>query len=165
MALAGFSHPAAIRPNFKWSMEECLWIAPHVTAIAANHPQHRHAVIQRAISEFQSVVQPAALRRGIVHGDANDYNVLTRTAAASFPEVCALIDFGDAHEGWIIADVAVAAAYAILGHDSPLQAAAEVLQTHASMHAAVESRSSRCCVGSTNVFACRTTRSAHSSPS
>lgn len=128
MALAGFSHPAAFRPNFKWSMEGCLWIAPHVSSVAANQPPHRCAVIHRAVSEFESFVRPAALRRGIVHGDANDYNVLTRAAAASFPEVCALIDFGDAHEGWIVADVAVAAAYAALGHDSPLEAAAQVLQ-------------------------------------
>ena len=127
MALAGFSHPAAHRSNFKWSMEHCLWISPHVPAVACNHPPHRRAVIERAILEFQSLVKHAHLRRGVIHGDANDYNVLTHSETAALPEVCALLDFGDAHEGWIIADVAVAAAYAMLGHHSPLDAAVHVL--------------------------------------
>ncbi len=74
------------------------------------------------------------LRRGVIHGDANDHNVLVGTPHAHPREVTGLLDFGDMHHGLLVAEPAVAAAYALLGQDDPLAAAAAVV---AGYHAAL----------------------------
>ena len=48
-------------------------------------------------------------------------------------EVSGLLDFGDMHHGLLVAEPAVAAAYALLGQEDPLAAAAAVV---AGYHAA-----------------------------
>ena len=67
------------------------------------------------------------LRRSVVYGDANDYNVLVGTALPLPRRVVSLIDFGDMHETVTVSEVAIASAYAILGKENPLRAAAEVV--------------------------------------
>jgi len=124
-ALEGFSHAAADRGDFKWDLARCEWVAPHVGAIAA---PARRALVARALRGWRARVAPAAaagaLRRAVVHGDANDWNVLTDAARGAAPAFAALLDFGDAHAGLLVAEVAVAAAYAALGARAPLDAAA-----------------------------------------
>ncbi len=63
----------------------------------------------------------------MVYGDANDYNVLVGKALPLPRKVVSVIDFGDMHETVTVSEVAIAAAYAILGEENPLRAAAEVV--------------------------------------
>lgn len=123
VALAGFSHPAAFKAAFKWDLSKALWISAHVHEIES---PERRALVDSAILNFRRLVEPAAsagaLRRAVIHGDANDYNVLTRAGRGQSPTLAGLLDFGDAHESWVVADVAIGAAYAVMGQRSPLDA-------------------------------------------
>ena len=122
VALSGFTHAAAARGDFKWDLSRASWIEAYVDAL----PADRRSLVDHALRAFHARVEPAAaaglLRRAVLHGDANDYNVLVGAGRAREPTVTGLLDFGDAHEGWVVADVAVAAAYAVMGHAAPLDA-------------------------------------------
>jgi Ser/Thr protein kinase RdoA (MazF antagonist) len=62
------------------------------------------------------------LRRSVIHGDANDYNVLVDR-----DRVVGVIDFGDMVYSWTIGNLAVALAYVVLGKDKPFAAAQHVV--------------------------------------
>ena len=64
-----------------------------------------------------------SLRPGVIHGDANDHNVL-----ASAERMTGLLDFGDMVHSAIVCDLAVALAYAMLGERDPLAAAGAVIR-------------------------------------
>jgi 4-aminobutyrate aminotransferase-like enzyme/Ser/Thr protein kinase RdoA (MazF antagonist) len=124
-ALADFDHPAADR-DLKWDLARADWIGAHLDALP--DPAHR-ALVAATVAEFARDVRPAlpALRRSIIHGDVNDYNVLTIAAPAEDPHIAGIIDFGDMHRGLTVAEPAVAIAYAIQGQDDVLAAASAVV--------------------------------------
>ena len=95
----------------------------------------RRALVERALARYETEVVPALsrLRRGVIHGDANDHNVIVGAPRAHPRPVVGLLDFGDMHHGLLVAEPAVAAAYALLGQEDPLAAAAAVV---AGYHAA-----------------------------
>lgn len=115
-ALGDFSHPAAER-ELKWDLSRPLWIRGHLHEIA---DPSRRALVERVLSLFEAEIVPAlpGLRRGVLHGDANDYNVIVGDPRRE-PRPVSLIDFGDIHHGILIAEAAVAAAYALLGKSDP----------------------------------------------
>jgi 4-aminobutyrate aminotransferase-like enzyme/Ser/Thr protein kinase RdoA (MazF antagonist) len=123
--LADFTHPAA-RRTFDWDLRR----APDVIARrrAALDAEDR-ALIDRLAPVLEGYDHfDDALRRSIIHGDANDYNVLVRRAAADAPAtVAGIIDFGDMVETWTVAELAIACAYAMLDKDDPVRAAADVV--------------------------------------
>lgn len=130
-ALADFSHQAANR-DLKWDLMRADWIRGHLDRI---EPASRRALVERALERFEGQVLPAlpGLRRAVIHGDANDWNALVDGPRAEPHEVVSVIDFGDMHHGLLVAEVAVAAAYALLGQPEPLAVAAAVV---AGYHAA-----------------------------
>ncbi|HEX7325655.1 MAG TPA: aminotransferase class III-fold pyridoxal phosphate-dependent enzyme [Rhodanobacteraceae bacterium] len=125
-ALQDFAHPSAERGDFKWDLSAALWIRSKLTAIA---DPARRALVVRAIAGYESEVLPRAsrLRRGVIHGDANDYNVLVDWRAGELRPRIGIVDFGDMHAGWIVAEPAVAAAYALLDKRAPLAAISSVV--------------------------------------
>jgi 4-aminobutyrate aminotransferase-like enzyme/Ser/Thr protein kinase RdoA (MazF antagonist) len=124
-ALADFNHPSA-RRQLKWDLSAPLWIHDALDAI---EDPGRHELITRVIKRYVAGVVPLLpqLRRGVIYGDANDYNVLVEATDATSPPRVGLIDFGDMHEGMLVAEPAVAAAYALLGKDEPLVAMATLV--------------------------------------
>ena len=123
-ALADFAHPAAAR-DLKWDLSQAGWITPHLDVVTE---PGRRALLASCMADFANVVVPALprLRRSTIHGDVNDYNVLTAAPRAGAPRIAGIIDFGDMHVGLTIAELAVTIAYAILGQDDPLTAACAV---------------------------------------
>jgi len=122
--LSDFTHPAG-RREFKWDLSRATWIENEVGAI---EDPARRAWVEAALARFRTEVSPALgdLRRSFIHSDANDYNVLVPQAGDGSQEGLGLIDFGDMHVGLTVAEVAVGATYALLGHKDPLPAAARV---------------------------------------
>jgi Ser/Thr protein kinase RdoA (MazF antagonist) len=59
----------------------------------------------------------------VIHGDANDYNVLVES-----DRVVGLIDFGDMHFSNAVGEIAVGIAYVILGQPDPLAIAGQVVE-------------------------------------
>src|SRR5204863_9314744 len=92
-------------------------------------PESR-ARVERVLALFKEHVVPvlSELPRSVIHGDANDYNVLVQPVKTAPREVASVIDFGDMHHGLSVAEVAVGAAYALLGRSDKLAAAALVVK-------------------------------------
>ena len=67
------------------------------------------------------------LRRGWIHNDFNDYNVLAVPKISGIPDV-GLIDFGDMTHSYLAAEPAVACAYAMLDKPDPLEAAVMLIR-------------------------------------
>ena len=130
-ALQSFSHPAAHR-ELKWDSSRALWIKDYVKEIADSK---RRALVEKFLGLYESEVVPALprLRRSVIYGDANDHNVLVGAPWPQPRKVASVIDFGDMHHGLTVSEPAIAAAYAILGKENPLEAAASLV---AGYHAA-----------------------------
>ena len=124
-ALRDFSHPYAKR-ELKWDLSRAGWIREHILHII---DPARRALAERFAGLYESEVLPIAprLRRGVIYGDANDYNVIVGDAWKQPREIAGVIDFGDMHHGIIVAEPAVAAAYAIFGKQNPLEAATAIV--------------------------------------
>lgn len=75
--------------------------------------------------QFDAQVYPIQhkLRKGIIHNDANDWNVLTKDG-----KVSGIIDFGDMCHSWIINEIAVAITYVMMEKENPLDIAFEVIK-------------------------------------
>jgi Ser/Thr protein kinase RdoA (MazF antagonist) len=64
------------------------------------------------------------LPTSVIHGDANDYNVLVDPLA---PGVTGLIDLGDMVHSYTVGDLAVAIAYVVLDKPDPIAVATNVV--------------------------------------
>jgi len=124
-ALQDFSHPAAQR-TLKWDLQHALWIRDYLEHIV--QPERR-AIVERFLKQFETQALPVlpSLRMSIIHGDANDYNVLVGNADAGSRQVTSVIDFGDMVYTYTVCELAIAAAYAMLGKVDPLAAATSVV--------------------------------------
>jgi 4-aminobutyrate aminotransferase-like enzyme/Ser/Thr protein kinase RdoA (MazF antagonist) len=132
-ALAGFDSPAAHR-DFAWDLARASWVRGSL-GVAVADPARR-ALVERAVARFEAEVVPVLprLRRALIHGDANDHNVLVGPPRERPRRVTGLLDFGDIHHGLVAAEPAVAAAYALLGEEDPLAAVAAVVGGYHSAH-------------------------------
>ncbi len=75
--------------------------------------------------QFHEVVRPLLpeMRYSIIHGDANDLNVLV-----SDNKVSGIIDFGDSSYSILINELAVAITYAVLGKEDPIEWAKPIIK-------------------------------------
>lgn len=117
-ALQTFSHPAAHR-ELKWDSSRAGWIREQLHHIAA--PEQR-VLVEYFLALYREHVESRRqeLRAGTIYGDANDHNVLLSQPWPQPRQIAGVIDFGDMHHGWIVSEVAIAAAYSILGKNDPL---------------------------------------------
>ncbi len=124
-ALQSFTHAAAHR-ELKWDSSRAGWIKDYIKYIGASK---RRALVETFLALYEAEVVPVLprLRRSVIYGDANDYNVLVSDPWPQPRKVVGLIDFGDVHHGLTVSEPAIAAAYAILGKEDPLQAAAAIV--------------------------------------
>jgi 4-aminobutyrate aminotransferase-like enzyme/Ser/Thr protein kinase RdoA (MazF antagonist) len=125
-ALQSFSHPYAKR-DLKWDLARVEWIGEHLDSIGDSS---RRALVEKFLRLYTAELLPAArsLRRSVIHGDANDYNVIVGDARRWPQEVASVIDLGDMHYGFTAAEPAIASAYAILGKRNPLEAACAIVR-------------------------------------
>lgn len=125
LTLQRFSHSAATR-ELKWDSAQALWIREYTSEICDSS---RRSLIERMLTQYESTVVPLlpTLRRSVIYGDGNDYNVLVETPNGQPREFVSVIDFGDMHHGLVISEPAIAAAYAVQGKSEPLAAAASVV--------------------------------------
>src|SRR5712671_614323 len=121
-ALQSFTHAAAHR-ELKWDSSRAGWIKDYIKYIGDSK---RRALVEKFLALYEAEVVPVLprLRRSVIYGDANDHNVLVSDPWLQPRKVAGVIDFGDVHYGLTASEPAIAAAYAILGKEDPLQAAA-----------------------------------------
>ena len=120
-ALDGFDHPAVHR-EFHWDLARGLALVREL-APRIEDPDMRALVVRVAQQvDFRDGPRLDALGRAVVHNDPNDHNVLVDL------KVSGILDFGDIVHSYAIADLAIAAAYAVLGKPDPLAAAVHVVR-------------------------------------
>jgi 4-aminobutyrate aminotransferase-like enzyme/Ser/Thr protein kinase RdoA (MazF antagonist) len=120
-ALKGFMHPGALR-DLDWDIRNADRSAERLRHVAS--PEDR-ALLERFLARFASLsLRLATLRAAVIHNDANDWNVLVDHA--DHDRISGLIDFGDALHAPVVAEVAIAAAYAGLDHPDPIGAAGAI---------------------------------------
>ncbi len=112
---------------------EGLWDLSNADAlidqIGAVDPEHR-ALTLSALTAFKDTIKPqlSALPWGMVHNDANDYNVLVCE-----DRISGIIDFGDLSWQPRICDLAIALAYYLLDKPAPINACSDVLRGYNSV--------------------------------
>jgi Ser/Thr protein kinase RdoA (MazF antagonist) len=126
-ALRDFDHTATHR-KFHWDLAHGLQIIHEYQELIAN-PRLLELVGQfaRNFARDTANLLPT-LRRSVIHGDANDYNVLVDPDKQA---ICGLIDFGDMVHSYTVADLAIAIAYVVLDKPDPLPIAAQVVSGYA----------------------------------
>ena len=123
--LQSFDHPAAHR-ELKWDSSRAVWIKEYIPEI---REPARRALVGKFLALYEAEVlsRLPRLRRSVIYGDANDYNVLVSDPWPQPRKIAGMIDFGDMHYGLTVSEPAVAAAYVSLGKADPLGAAAQVV--------------------------------------
>lgn len=132
-ALLSFKHLAMER-ELKWDLKK----AP--VTLARLLPQVEGKAERELVRHFMGVFEEQAvpiltgLRMSVIHNDANDYNLIVGHASPEveerFIKVVGIIDFGDMLYGYTVGELAVGAAYAIMGKKDPLAAAATLVSAY-----------------------------------
>ncbi|MEQ1632508.1 MAG: phosphotransferase, partial [Planctomycetota bacterium] len=123
-ALLDFAHPGDERA-LRWDLLQASWIGDELAAI--EDPQRRQLVASVHARFQERFAEPLSrARRSVIHGDANDQNVLVARGEDGESAVSGIIDFGDMCRSALVGDVAIAATYASLRSDDLLEAIATV---------------------------------------
>ena len=118
-ALCDFSHPA-MRRVLQWDLRR----AELARENAALLPHDRRTHVERLFSQWEGI-DWTALRHSVIHGDANDHNVLIDDG-----RMVGLLDFGDLVYSATVCDLAVVLAYTMLGEREPLSVAAQLIRAY-----------------------------------
>ncbi len=139
-ALAGFDHPALHR-DFHWDLAN----GPEVIAAKAHLivDEELRGLVSSLAGDFANHVAPLlpALRRSVIHNDANDYNLLVNDDGdlfSRYQRISGLIDFGDMVYSHTINDLAIAIAYAVLNQDDPLAVASHIVKGYHAAYSLTE---------------------------
>jgi len=127
LALADFTHPAMKR-KMLWDLSLAhLAIEPRLDAIAS---AERRDLASHVLVRFKERVLPILpdLQKQVIHNDANTQNLLVQDGMIS-----GIFDFGDLLYAPRIHEVAICAAYALLGEENPLVAAAHLVAGYHSL--------------------------------
>jgi len=124
-ALADFDHPAT-HHDLHWDLHQAGRV---VEAHLHRLEPEQQSVIAPILAHFRQYTEPllAQVRTGVIHGDANDYNVIVGPDGPWELMATGVIDFGDMVHSYVMGEVAIAAAYAMLGKRDPLAAATQVV--------------------------------------
>ncbi len=120
-ALTEFDHPAAHR-SFYWDLRNAAMAQELIGLL----PETRRPLVERFFTEWEKI-DWSSLRFGVIHNDANDYNVLV---SESDQRVIAILDYGDMVHTAIVCELAVALAYVMLDELDPIGAAAHVVAAY-----------------------------------
>ena len=121
-ALASFDHPAAHR-RFHWDLSSAEEIVRRYQGVMKDETLKALVLRLTGYVMHRDYATLGRLRRSVIHGDANDYNVLVDHVAGAAPSVSGFIDFGDMVFSYTAAEPAVAIAYAVLDQPDPLDVA------------------------------------------
>jgi Ser/Thr protein kinase RdoA (MazF antagonist) len=122
VALLDFDR-AAIHRDFHWDL------ANWKTVIGGYSKLISDEVLRAAVLDYAKVFETDVarvlprLRRSVIHGDTNDYNILINDECS---EIVGIIDFGDMVHSYTVADLAIALAYVLLNSVEPVSAATQV---------------------------------------
>ncbi len=125
LAMKTFDHPAT-RPTHEWDPMATPDLA-HMAGDIRNPAQR--TLVEAHLDRFSSVVLPRReeLEDGVIHSDANDHNLLVRTATEG-PRLAGIIDFSDALISPVVAELGICLAYLMLDRTDPFADAAHLIR-------------------------------------
>jgi len=130
-ALEGFTHPAQGR-ELKWNLQAAgRVVRSHLEYV---EDPGRRDLLEEMTGRFMERLGPlvSELRLSVIHGDANDHNVIVSFARSGESprdrKVIGVVDFGDAVRSFLAGEAAIAGAYAMLGKRDPFPVAAAVVE-------------------------------------
>jgi hypothetical protein len=118
-ALCDFTHPAMHRV-LQWDLRRAGMAREHAPLL----PQGKRGHVERLFSQWEGI-DWTDLRHSVIHGDANDYNVIV-----GHGRMVGLLDFGDMVYSATVCELAIALAYIMLGEHEPLDVAAQVTRAY-----------------------------------
>jgi Ser/Thr protein kinase RdoA (MazF antagonist) len=121
-ALEGFVHPAMHRV-LQWDLRHAGLARDKAHLL----PPDLRSRVERAFDRWEAI-DWGSLRHAVIHGDANDHNVLVRDE-----RMTGLLDFGDMVHSAMVGELAIALAYAMLDESEPLEAAAALIRGYHSI--------------------------------
>lgn len=109
LAMEGFDHPSFHARESIWFLTNTSQTKEFTFAI---EDQAKVKLALEIIEAFQAEVKvkESSMKKGIIHGDFNEQNILVRPNDKDF-EIFSIIDFGDSHYGCVIYDLAIAIMY------------------------------------------------------
>ena len=120
-----FDHLAFHR-DFHWDLANGMKVLNNYLSLLPNDLRERVARCARLFEESLVPLLPK-LPRSIIHGDANDYNVIVEN-----DQVVGLVDFGDMIYSYTVGELAVGIAYVVLDKAEPLHYAKAIVSGYAS---------------------------------
>ncbi|MCJ7569827.1 MAG: aminotransferase class III-fold pyridoxal phosphate-dependent enzyme [Anaerolineales bacterium] len=124
LALSEQDHPAAHRTH-RWDLTTAAAQHRGKIALLEDPKQRRIAEWMFHVYAACSVPHLADMPHSIIHGDANDENVLVQDGRVS-----GLLDFADCLYNPTICELAVALTYAMLDQSDPMQVGAEIVGSY-----------------------------------
>jgi Ser/Thr protein kinase RdoA (MazF antagonist) len=118
-ALRGFSHPAMHRV-LQWDLRHAGMARENARLLPADKRIH----VETLFSLWERI-EWTDLRHGVIHGDANDYNIIVGDG-----RMMGLLDFGDMVYTATVCDLAIALAYVMLDEPEPLLVASRVIRAY-----------------------------------
>ena len=127
--LQDFSHPGAQR-NLQWDLQHCHSVVEGGVRQLSNEADR--SLIEKVLADYNHTVRPIhhQLRQSVVHGDANDYNIVVNAELGGSAPELSLIDFGDAVHCATINDLAIALAYALFDVPDPVTTASRIVEAY-----------------------------------
>jgi len=125
-SLENFDHPAVHR-EFHWDLGLASEVIGDLidTVKDTNQKETIHIHWDRYLN--RSFPKLAQIRKGVIHNDGNDYNVLVDRPDRWQHQVTGVIDYGDMVYSHRINDLAIACAYAMMDKQDPLAAAGHIV--------------------------------------
>ncbi|MGY8747040.1 MAG: aminotransferase class III-fold pyridoxal phosphate-dependent enzyme [Pirellulales bacterium] len=125
-SLAALNSSVAAQRDLQWDL---LNAAEIVKRIGPNFEDaEKRALLGTFLSHYQKIESRiSSLPRSVIHNDANDYNVLVYQDEVTNQALISLIDFGDVLFSHTVFDLAICAAYVILGKQEPVEAMCELV--------------------------------------
>ncbi|MBS1887615.1 MAG: aminotransferase class III-fold pyridoxal phosphate-dependent enzyme [Actinobacteria bacterium] len=127
----GLEAPADVVGTHRWEVARSAEsVAASIAAVTDPGPRR---LVETLMGWFDAWAERglAALPRGVVHQDLNDFNLLAAPDAAGQMRIAGVLDFSDALDTVTIAELAVAVAYAMPRRSDPLTAAMQVVAGYA----------------------------------
>jgi Ser/Thr protein kinase RdoA (MazF antagonist) len=118
-ALSSFDHTAVHR-DFHWDLANGVEVIDKYKALV--DPVELRTYVEQFAAGF-GALELATLPRSVIHGDANDYNIIVDEERTTI----GVIDFGDMIYSYTVGELSVALAYVVLDESDPLSVVSDVV--------------------------------------
>ncbi len=125
--ISGIDIPSSASRDFPWDLRQAREVIDrHLPYIDDNA---RRSIVEKLLWVCLPILDKHrdSLRLGLVHNDANDYNVMVSSGVPGELHISGLIDFGDMSWTWIVAEAAISAFYMTLDKADPVGGAAALV--------------------------------------